>query len=67
MAARSGLFASSFTIKFAERQRTEQKFHNAVEPEGNQEAEMDFGRGVLLYLLGVPLPIILLLALFWHH
>jgi hypothetical protein len=28
---------------------------------------MDFGRGALLWLLGVPLPIILLLALFWHH
>jgi hypothetical protein len=24
------------------------------------------GRGILLFLLGVPLPIILLLALFWH-
>jgi hypothetical protein len=28
---------------------------------------MDFGKGALLWLLGVPLPIILLLALFWHH
>jgi hypothetical protein len=28
---------------------------------------MDLGRGALLWLLGVPLPIILLLALFWHH
>jgi hypothetical protein len=28
---------------------------------------MGFGRGVLLWLLGVPLPIIILLALFWHH
>jgi len=25
------------------------------------------GRGILLWLLGVPLPIIILLALFWHH
>jgi hypothetical protein len=24
------------------------------------------GRGILLWLLGVPIPIILLLALFWH-
>jgi hypothetical protein len=24
------------------------------------------GRGILLWLLGVPLPIIILLALFWH-
>jgi len=28
---------------------------------------MDLGRGALLWLLGVPLPIILLLALFWHR
>jgi hypothetical protein len=28
---------------------------------------MDFTRGALLWLLGVPLPIILLIALFWHH
>jgi len=27
---------------------------------------MTFGRGALLWLLGVPLPIILLLALFWR-
>jgi len=25
------------------------------------------GRGILLWLLGVPLPIVILLALFWHH
>jgi hypothetical protein len=28
---------------------------------------MGFGRGILLWLLGVPIPIIILLALFWHH
>jgi hypothetical protein len=27
---------------------------------------MGFGRGLLLWLLGIPLPIIILLALFWH-
>jgi hypothetical protein len=31
------------------------------------EMTMGFGRGVLLWLLGIPLPIIILLALFWHH
>jgi hypothetical protein len=31
------------------------------------EVDMGFGRGVLLWLLGVPIPIILLIALFWHH
>jgi hypothetical protein len=29
-----------------------------------QEAEM--GRGILLWLLGVPIPVIILLALIWH-
>jgi hypothetical protein len=34
---------------------------------GNQtEAHMTFGRGLLLWLIGIPLPIILLLALFWR-
>jgi len=28
---------------------------------------MTFGKGALLWLLGIPLPIIILLALFWHH
>ncbi|WP_265440627.1 hypothetical protein [Bradyrhizobium sp. SEMIA] len=28
---------------------------------------MGFGRGALLWLLGIPLPIILLLAIFWHY
>jgi hypothetical protein len=31
------------------------------------EATMGFGRGLLLWLIGIPLPIIILLALFWHH
>jgi len=28
---------------------------------------MGFGRGILFWLLGVPIPIIILLALLWHH
>jgi hypothetical protein len=32
-----------------------------------QEVVMGFGRGALLWLLGVPLPIIIILALFMHH
>jgi len=28
---------------------------------------MGFGRGALLWLIGIPLPVIILLALFWHH
>jgi len=31
------------------------------------EKVMGLGRGILLWLLGVPLPIVILLALFWHH
>jgi hypothetical protein len=33
----------------------------------HEEADMGFGRGALLWLIGIPLPIILLLALFMHH
>jgi hypothetical protein len=32
-----------------------------------KEVVMGFGRGLLLWLLGIPLPIIILLALFWHQ
>ena len=32
-----------------------------------QEIIMGFGRGLLLWLIGIPLPIILLIALFMHH
>lgn len=29
-------------------------------------ADLGFGRGLLLWMLGIPLPIVLLLALFWR-
>jgi hypothetical protein len=32
-----------------------------------EEKTMGFGRGLLLWLIGIPLPIIILLALFWHN
>jgi hypothetical protein len=32
-----------------------------------QEAAMGFGKGMLLWLIGIPIPIILLVALFMHH
>jgi hypothetical protein len=35
-------------------------------PGSQQEAVMGLGRGALLWLLGVPIPIIILIALFWH-
>jgi hypothetical protein len=31
-----------------------------------EERTMGFGKGALLWMLGIPLPIILLLALFWR-
>src|ERR1700676_1735687 len=30
------------------------------------QQEGSMGRGILLWLLGIPIPIIILLALFWH-
>ena len=33
---------------------------------GLRRGTMGFGRGALLWLLGIPLPIIILLALFWR-
>jgi hypothetical protein len=35
--------------------------------DSRQEIVMGFGRGALPWLLGIPLPIILLLALFMHR
>jgi hypothetical protein len=32
-----------------------------------EEDLMGFGKGALLWLIGIPLPIILLLAIFMHH
>jgi hypothetical protein len=32
-----------------------------------RRSRMGLGRGVLLWLIGVPIPIILLVALLWHH
>lgn len=28
--------------------------------------EIEMGKGILLWLLGIPIPIIILLLLFWH-
>jgi hypothetical protein len=33
----------------------------------SMEIAMGFGKGALLWLIGIPLPIILLLAIFMHH
>ena len=39
----------------------------ALSGQATEEDNMGFGKGALLWLIGVPLPIILLLAVFWHH
>jgi hypothetical protein len=39
----------------------------AHRPNHIMEDIMSFGKGVLLWLIGIPLPIILLLAVFMHH
>jgi hypothetical protein len=39
----------------------------ATPTNAEMEVDMGFGRGVLFWLLGIPIPIIILLALFWHH
>jgi hypothetical protein len=41
--------------------------HPSYRSSSEMEDTMGFGRGALLWMLGIPLPIILLLALFWHH
>jgi hypothetical protein len=39
-----------------------------IPPQNTKEEDvMGFGRGALLWLIGIPLPIILLLAIFMHH
>ena len=30
------------------------------------EQEVTMGRGILLWLLGIPIPIIILILIFWH-
>jgi hypothetical protein len=46
---------------------SEPKYGARLGDENNLWREvMSFGKGALLWLLGIPLPIILLLALFWR-
>jgi hypothetical protein len=40
---------------------------SALSGSKHEEDVMGFGRGALLWLIGIPLPIILLLAVFMHH
>jgi hypothetical protein len=32
-----------------------------------QEAAMNLGKGCLLWLVGIPIPVIILLLIFFHH
>ena len=40
-------------------------FHPSFSPRHQKEATM--GRGILLWLIGVPIPVIIILALLFHH
>ncbi len=42
-------------------------FRHCLIAVGPEEDAMGFGRGILFWLLGIPIPIIILLAIFWHH
>ena len=48
------------------RSRRRQRADANIQRLSNVE-ESNMGRGILLWLLGVPIPIIILLALFFHH
>jgi hypothetical protein len=45
---------------------TRENFGQAAPLTVGLDGEDDMGRGILLWLLGVPIPIIILLALLWH-
>jgi hypothetical protein len=47
--------------------RVEPREHFRVSYPTQMEKAMGFGRGLLLWLIGIPLPIIIVLALFMHH
>jgi hypothetical protein len=55
-------------LSAAERRRSVSRYGDdrADRARWQQEAAMGFGRGILLWLLGIPLPIIIILAIFWH-
>jgi len=57
------------TIRRAARLGRNRQFLATLSSGGDKQEEiaMGFGRGLLFWLLGVPLPIIILLALFWHN
>jgi hypothetical protein len=54
--------ASGISIPFTRRYDRSDCFH-----ENEWRYPMGFGKGALLWLLGIPLPIIILLAIFMHH
>jgi hypothetical protein len=60
--ARAGF---SFHVNISAARGTSARFRRLLSNE-TQETDMGFGKGALLWLLGIPLPIIILLALFWR-
>jgi hypothetical protein len=53
-------------LHFAPLPGAELLFLSGVIPAIQEEDIMGLGRGALLWMLGIPLPIVLLLALFWR-
>jgi hypothetical protein len=49
------------------RKKTSRRNKHTNKDRKQKEAVMGFGRGLLFWLLGIPIPIIILLALFWHN
>jgi len=47
-------------------QPTLHRLFRNMQPLQQEVIIMGMGRGLLLWMLGIPLPIIILLALFWH-
>jgi hypothetical protein len=46
--------------------RVQQAGRTLAKRHAKQTKEIIMGRGILLWLIGVPIPIIILLALIWH-
>jgi hypothetical protein len=48
--------------------RAEPKGNDPVSPRLQRGGRiMSFGKGLLLWLIGIPIPVIIILALFLHH
>jgi hypothetical protein len=56
---------AAFRLRTARRNFSQ--LFGVVEPTTVEEIIMGLGRGLLLWLIGIPLPIIIVIALLMHH